>query len=235
MSQSKPTFFARVADRIDVALLWLKWPCAVLSIVLLYPAVQACFGVVLSCLRDPKPIVPFVIGAAVYVALWLWLIRWWRTTWLSTLEHELTHALFAVLTGHRVVGLKTTWKDGGHMRYLGRGNWIVTLAPYFFPTVCWALMLVYLIVPVIPWKVAHGLNGLAFAYHVTSTMRETHAGQSDLKRAGFLFSFALLPTANLVCNGLVVAFSYGGPQGALSFLENIVIVTRKLAGLVYGG
>lgn len=231
MSAPKTTFFSRLADRIDVVFLWFKWPCAVLSVVVLYPAIQACFGVVLSCIREPQPILPFVGGAGVYVVMWLWFIRWWRTTWLSTLEHELTHALFAVLTLHRVVGLKTSWKDGGHVRYLGRGNWLVTLAPYFFPTVCWALMLIYVLVPVIPWHMAHALNGAAFAYHVTSTMRETHAGQTDLQRAGFLYCFAFLPTANLVCNGLVVAFSYGGPQAALTFLENIAVLTQKLMAL----
>jgi hypothetical protein len=231
MPAHRPSLFSRMSDRIDVGFVWLKWPFAVLSIVLLVPAIEACFAVLIGCVREPRPILPFVGGVGVYLLLWLWLIRWWRTTFFSTLEHELTHSLFAVLTFHKVVGLRTSWSQGGHMRFVGRGNWLITLAPYFFPTICWALMLFYWLVPVIPWEIAHALNGAAFAYHVTSTMRETHAGQSDLQRAGFLYCFAVLPTANLLCNGLVVAFAYSGPSGVVTFLQNIEIATKSLLAM----
>lgn len=231
MTSKRAILFSRIADRIDLVFAWLKWPCAVLSVLLIWPALQVCFGVILSCIRDPQPILPFVGGAAIYVALWMWTIRWWRTTWLSTLEHELTHAFFAVLTFHKVVGLKATWSQGGHVQFTGRGNWLITLSPYFFPTVCWFLMLVFWLLPAVPWHTAAILNGAAFAYHVTSTMRETHGGQTDLKKAGFVYCFAFLPTANLICNGMVVAYSYAGPKGALTFLQNIVIVAQKIIEL----
>lgn len=231
MAAKGTSLISRLADGIDVGFAWLKWPCALLSIVLFVPLLEACFAVVIGCVRAPRPILPFVGGAGVYVLLWLWLIRWWRSTWLSTLEHEVTHAVFAWLTLHKVVGLRTTWSSGGHMRYLGRGNWLITLAPYFFPTVCWALILFYWLVPVVPREIAHALSGAAFGYHVTSTMRETHGGQTDLMKVGFVYCFAFLPTANLLCNGLVVAFSYAGPTGVSVFLQNTATATRSLLAM----
>lgn len=210
-----------LSDRIDGVFGWIKWPVAILSIVLFVPTVEAVFGLLGSVMREPRPLFPFLGGAAFYFAVWAWFIRSWRTTLLSTLEHELTHAVFAVLTMHRVVDIKTTWRSGGHVRFLGQGNWLITLAPYFFPTVCFVLMPVFAFLPIVAVHVGNALIGASFAYHVTSTMRETHAGQSDLRKAGFLFAFAFLPTANLICNGLVVGFSLSGQQGAWEFLKSI--------------
>ncbi len=203
-----------------MALAWLKWPCGIASLLLLLPTIGACFQLIVSIAKSPSPLIPFAAGAAVYVVGWLMFIRHWRTTFLSTLEHELTHALFAWLTFHRVVGLKTTWSSGGHMQYLGRGNWLITLAPYFFPTLCTVLLLILAFVPSV--KVAGDvLLGAAFAYHVTSTMRETHPGQTDLQSTGYLFALAFLPTANLICHGVVLAYCHAGTGQMSAFLQSI--------------
>ena len=217
-----------VTDRIDISINWLKWPVAVASVVLLIPSLQQCFGLLKSMASTPQPILPFLGGAAVYFIVWRLFIRFWRTTLLSTLEHELTHALFAVLTLHRVVGMRTTWNSGGHLKFMGRGNWLITVAPYFFPTVCFVLILLAAIVPPLRSSIVDALIGAAFAYHVTSTMRETHPGQTDLQSSGFLFCFAFLPTANLISNGLVLAYSFGGTAGVGQFLSGIQAGARAL-------
>ena len=217
-----------VSDRIDTAINWLKWPVAVASVVLLLPSLQQSFGLLKSMASTPQPMLPFLGGAAVYFTLWRLFIRFWRTTLLSTLEHELTHALFAVVTLHRVVGLRTSWNSGGHLKFVGRGNWLITVAPYFFPTICFVLILFAALIPALQSPVVDALIGAAFAYHVTSTMRETHPGQTDLQASGFLFCFAFLPTANLISNGLVLAYSFGGLAGAGQFLSAIQAGARSL-------
>jgi hypothetical protein len=53
-------------------------------------------------------------GEAGYFALsWWWFKRSPMGQWFSTLEHELIHALFAVLTLNRVTGLNATSHAGG--------------------------------------------------------------------------------------------------------------------------
>src|SRR5436190_23144549 len=47
------------------------------------------------------------------------------------LGHELTHALWALMMGARVSGLKVR-KTGGQVK-TSKTNWLITLAPYFFP------------------------------------------------------------------------------------------------------
>lgn len=210
---------SRVADGIDSVLLWLRWPTAVFLLLLFLPVLNACVSLLVAIVKSPEPIIPFAAGLGIYLVLWALSIRHWRTTWLSTLEHELTHALFAVLTCHRVVGIRTTWRSGGHVKYVGKGNWLVTLAPYFFPTVCLLLLPVFLLVPVLESRVGDAVLGAAFAYHVTSTIRETHLGQSDLHKSGLLFCLLVLPSLNLLSHGTVVAWCHGGNAGLASFVR----------------
>ncbi len=202
-----------ISDRIDRFVDWLKWPVAIAALVLLVPSVLASFELVVACARTPETILAFIGGAGLYLLVWVWTIRRWRTTFLSTFEHEFTHALFAILTLHRVTELKTTWKSGGHVRIIGLGNWLITVAPYFFPTVCFVLIPVFRLLTFVPTNVADAIVGAAFVYHITSTMRETHSGQTDLQLVGYLFSVMFLPTAILVSHGTVLAFAWGGLKG----------------------
>ena len=209
----------RTADGIDNALQLLRWPVALLLPVTIVPTAGACLSLVQSMVFAPGPILPFSVGLLAYLALWIATIRRWRTTWLSTLEHELTHALFALLTFHPVVEIRTTWRSGGQMRYRGKGNWLITLSPYFFPTICMLLLSVLALVPVLFSQTGEVLVGAAFGYHLTSTVRETHAGQSDLREAGYLFSLLVLPGLFLLTHGVVLAWCYGGNVGLAGFLR----------------
>lgn len=210
-----------VSDRIDIFVDWFKWPVAFAALVLFVPSVLASFDLVVNCVRNPGTILPFTGGAGLYLLIWFWTIRRWRTTLLSTFEHEFTHALFAILTLHRVTELKATWRSGGHVRIIGRGNWLITVSPYFFPTVCFILIPLFRLLTIVPANIADGIVGAAFTYHITSTMRETHGGQTDLKLVGYLFSTMFLPTAILISHGTVLAFAWGGVKGIQDFISTI--------------
>ena len=154
-----------------------------------------------------------------YGLLWWWYIRHSRITFLQTLEHELTHGLFALLTLHRIIRLRAALTGGGHIEFVGKGNWLITAAPYFFPTVCVFLLPICALVPGLTAWWGDILLGVAFAYHVTSTLRETHPGQSDLKQLGWLFCLAFLPTANLLSLGSLLSFVHGGTESLWQFLS----------------
>jgi hypothetical protein len=225
----KATMSQPISDRIDTFVDWLKWPVAIATVVLLVPTALACFELILLCGRLPEPILPFLGGAGLYLLVWLATIRRWRATFLSTIEHEFTHALFAMLTLHRVVELKATWSRGGHVRIIGQGNWLITVAPYFFPTVCFVMIPVFQLLTFLPPNIADAIVGAAFVYHITSTMRETHGEQTDLVLVGYLFSTMFLPTAILVGHGTVLAFAYGGLDGIRLFGTSISLHLRNLA------
>lgn len=207
---------------IDAALGWLKWPAALLAVAGLPFSLLASWRLLAKILANPAPLAALVIGLALYLVLWQALLRKRIFgTFFSTLEHELTHALFALATLHAVTGIRATFSRGGHIRYRGAGNWLITISPYFFPTICFLIIVATAVIPD-AWRWwADALLGAATAYHLTSTVRETHPGQTDLQKVGYLFSVLFLPTANIVAFGTVVAFCHSGLAGVVAFLGNM--------------
>ena len=133
-----------------------------------------------------------------------------RYTFFLTLEHELTHALFAWCTFHRVIDLQVTLTKGGQISFHGRGNWLIALAPYFWPTISLTLMAIAWLLPEPLQDVGQALIGASFAWHVTSTIREIHPAQTDIGKAGKLFSLLFLPVANMLAVGSLLSFAHGG-------------------------
>ena len=214
---------------IDRVLQWLKWPAAATALLLLPGTGLALWELVKQLAVAPAPILPFLGGGLLYTILWrLVLRRKFMGRYFATFEHELTHAIFAWATLHKVKGIRSSWNSGGQMTLSGKGNWLITIAPYYFPTVCAALGLVFLFVPADKMALVNALMGAALAYHITSTRHETHAEQSDLKRVGHPFAWMFLPTANLLAIGMVIAFSYGGTEQVGAFLAEIGQSTARL-------
>ena len=53
---------------------------------------------------------------------------------MEIVAHEMTHAFFALLTLHKVTGIRVEGDNsGGNMSFEGEGNWLIVIAPYFFP------------------------------------------------------------------------------------------------------
>jgi hypothetical protein len=199
-----------IADTLDRILAILKWPVAITGLVFLPGLVSALLEVVRAIAREPDPCLAFLAGAGICAAAW-YLIFSKRTVgnFIVVLEHELTHALFAWLTFHRVVGFRATLRRGGHVRYTGRGNWLISIAPYFVPTLSIVAIAVLNWLPA-PY-LAYGSAGLGatFAYHLLSTWSETHRHQTDLQEVGLVFSAVFLLAANALVYGLILGFACG--------------------------
>lgn len=208
---------------IDNVLETLKWPIGVLAVLmvvpLVYAAIQFVGRLVLHPVSNLWGLIWFVAGILLYTFVWRpFGQKRFETDWLLTVEHELTHALFAFLTWHRVKSFKVT-REGGKVEVVGGSNWLIALAPYFFPTAPLILMLVSVLMPlasVLPWT--RVLLGFAMAYHVRSTVTETHGAQTDFEQAGKWFSAMFLPAANLLAVGMVATFAVGGWEEVTQFL-----------------
>ncbi|MBU1238888.1 M50 family metallopeptidase, partial [Myxococcota bacterium] len=185
-----------MASKIDTGFSVIKWPVALLALALLPGSAVAFWGVITGVYHHFGAMIPFLGGFAAYLAAWYFLLKHpLLGSAFSTLEHELTHALFAILTGHRVTGIKTSWSKGGEMTSVGGYNWLIYAGPYFFPTFSFLLMLLMILLPL--GAVTRAVFGASIAYHMTSTLRETHMGQSDLQSIGYIFSLMFLPAANV--------------------------------------
>ena len=167
----------------------------------------------------------FGAGFGGYTIVW-WLLfrRRFMGSYFSTFEHELTHALFAWMTLHRVVGLSVTWRRGGSCTFegAGGGNWLIAIAPYWFPTLVIPALILLYVAPEQELPQLQALVGVTTAYHVLSTWTETHRQQPDFQHSGKLFALLFLPTANLMVYGAIILFTLCGPEAATSYLKGTI-------------
>jgi len=196
-----------IARAFDRLLGWLKWPVAIVAFIFLPGLVYALYFVLRGVVAHPGNWVPFLIGAAAYAVFFVGFASR-RVGFWTIVEHELTHALFAWATFHRVVGF-SAMRGGGHVRYIGRGNWLIAIAPYFFPTFTLIVIAVLTWLPPQQLAIGAGVLGASVAHHVLSTWSEAHRHQTDLREVGWLWCWLALPSINAFVLGIVLAYAAG--------------------------
>ena len=142
--------------------------------------------------------VPALAGAACWCVIYLLLPK---PMWVYVVGHELTHAIWTWLQGGRVKKLKATSK-GGHV-IVTRSNFLVALAPYFFPLYAILVGLFFFAGHMIwNWRNYlawfHLLLGAAYAFHVTLTWHILKHEQTDISEQGYLFSGVVIFLGNVV-------------------------------------
>jgi hypothetical protein len=209
--------------KIDLLINRLKWVAAAGAAAVTPSLAWALLKLGQRVVFSPWSLLPFAAGTVLSILLWRrWLGNSRIGRFLLTLEHESTHALFAMVTWHRIIGFRASLGRGGEIRFLGRGNWLITIAPYFFPTAALLLFLIAYLLPFpgLPWQ--SFLLGVALGYHIVSTYRETHRDQTDLQTVGMTFCWLFLPAANLAVVGLLISFAHAGSEGMSEWFGDIV-------------
>ena len=140
--------------------------------------------------------VAILAGAACWLAIFLLLPKPMRV---YVFGHELTHALWTWIFGGKVTRFKATSK-GGHV-VVTRSNFLIALAPYFFPVYVVLLILCFVLghliwewTPYVVWF--HLLIGAAYAFHVTFTCHILRTRQSDITSQGYFFSAVIIFLGN---------------------------------------
>jgi len=195
-----------VSAGVDRVVGWLKWPLALVSLVFLPGVIYALGFVARDIARRPASIVPTLAGAGAFVVLWLAVLLPKRSRHhLVTLEHELTHWLLALITLHRVSGLRAALTGGGHVRYMGRGNWLIAIAPFVVPTAS------LIVIALAGWlhspRLLSALLGATLAWNVVANWAPVHRHHGDHREVGAVFSFLFVTCANGLVLGLVLAYA----------------------------
>ncbi len=128
--------------------------------------------------------------------------------------HELTHAIWGLLTGARVGPIRVR-ASGGSVALSDAGVW-TTLAPYFVPfyTVIIVLLrlLLGLVIDMSRWELAWlFLVGLTWSFHITYTLRSLLQHQPDIQAFGRLFSCSLILLFNLLLLGYLLVAASAAP------------------------
>jgi len=141
--------------------------------------------------------VAIVAGAACWLGIFLLLPKPMRV---YVFGHELTHVLWTWLFGGRVKKFKATAK-GGHV-VVTRTNFLIVLAPYFFPLYAILVVLCFVLGHLIwGWTTYlvwfHLLVGAAYAFHVTLTIHILQTRQTDITSQGYFFSAVIIFLGNI--------------------------------------
>ena len=199
-------------------------------------------------LRAGGVVIPFAAGILIGIFVDQVILR--RAPAIETFEHELTHALCAMLFLRRLESFVVRRGGGGAVRHRGNfggtfGDDFIGLAPYFLPTFTVATVLVR---PVLgsqwfPWyDVAIGTT---FGFHLWTTARETQgnwtgrifpdaiSGQptrSDIAERGFVYSFLFITVSSLAVMGFLAAVLVHGYHGIPDWARVVWDTTAHLAG-----
>ncbi|MCY2974461.1 MAG: hypothetical protein NTW52_07305 [Planctomycetota bacterium] len=101
-------------------------------------------------------------------------------------------------------------------------NWLIQIAPYFFPTAAGILWIAAIFIPLgfLGWTTI--ALGLATGFHVTSTIIEIRTDRDELQQLGWRFCWMFLPAANLMVLGCLLSFSQEGFTGIFDFLSDSI-------------
>ncbi|HOO57239.1 MAG TPA: M50 family metallopeptidase [bacterium] len=152
-------------------------------------------------------------GFVIYIPLHI-IFR--RLIVLHVFGHELTHALWSMLFGGKIHEIYVSRNRGGFATYT-KGNFLVTLAPYFFPLYAVFFLILHLIVANSFKPYIDILLGASISFHVFLTIYSLRIGQQDLKRAGVVFSLVFIYMMNCVVLGLIISTATG--SDSISFLK----------------
>lgn len=146
----------------------------------------------------------------------LWLIAFFglpRPIIVYVFGHELTHALWVLLMGGRVSRFRVG-REGGHI-VTNRNNFLIALAPYFFPIYSILAIAAYGVLSIFydvqPYgRLLYAVIGATWAFHFTFTCWMIPKNQSDLKDQGTFFSLVVIYLMNLLL--LSVMLVVASPQ-----------------------
>ena len=176
---------------------WLKAAVAALLLPVCFGAALALWKVIRACGSADTTWVPMLAGMTCWGVIY-WLLP--RPMWIYVFGHELTHAVWTWACGGRVRKFRAT-ADGGHV-VVTKTNFLIALAPYFFPFYAVIVAAVYAVgrlfwdwQPYLPWF--HLLLGAAYAFHVTLTAHILKTEQPDITEQGYLFSGVIVFLGNV--------------------------------------
>lgn len=130
--------------------------------------------------------------------------------------HEMTHAFFAFLTLHKVKSIRVNPdNDGGAMSFEGPSNWLIVIAPYFFPLFGMMVMVaISIYTRYAPSNfIINMIIGFFIGYHIDTVASQIHEKQTDLPKVGYKFCVVFLPGANLWAIFSMMAFNSRGWDG----------------------
>ena len=205
---------------ISLALNSLKWPIGIIKLFLSPAALLAIIDIAETVPGNWIETVCLLSGMIVYLLIRNLLLG--ERSWIRTLEvfhHEFIHALAAILSFGTISEIYATRSKGGHVAYRGRGNWVITLAPWFLPLfpLSMACMSIILIQPFS--YISLVLTGIGISFYYLSLINDARMHQPDLIKIGLPFLAIFLIPINVILFHLTILIGINGSEGFVMWGE----------------
>lgn len=177
---------------------WVKFVIGILLLPVCFGAASALSRVVSATGNAQMFWVALVGGAACWLTVFLLLPK---PMLIYVFGHELTHALWTWVCGGRVKKFKAS-ASRGHV-ILTKSNFLIALAPYFFPLYA-VLVILFFVIGHLIWNWQHYLPwfhffiGAAYAFHITLTWHILQTRQTDITDQGYVFSIVVIWLGNVL-------------------------------------
>ena len=145
----------------------------------------------------------------------------------STLRHELCHWLFSVLSFSKPYSIQINPDGSGHYQHIGKGNYFLTLAPYFFPITSFSLLLASVVFQK-PITIYFIIMGLALAFDVVSMFKDYHFQQTDWNKNGILFSVQFSVLMFIIMLMFYFTILFGGFHEAWNLIKTTFFTIKKI-------
>jgi len=127
------------------------------------------------------------------------------------IEHELTHIIFALLSGIKIKGV--SFKKSHSYVKTNRVNIFVALAPYSFPLYTLLVIAIYKVVKNffysnIVSSVFYFLMGASLSFHLTVTLHYIQLDQPDMKRWGYFSSMVFILLWSIIVLSVILALMF---------------------------
>ena len=217
----------------------MRFPLSLLALLLIPGSALALWDALIVIAGNKDLWIPLISGFALGIPFYFMVIK--KIHVISTFEHELTHALVALLFFRRIHKFIVTSKRGGQVQYSGNfggefGTLLIGLAPYYLPTLTLISVLIRPFLPPgwFPWY--DGFIGATLAFHIFSTVDETKLSwtkhtftgvgdnqktKSDIGKVGYIFAFLVITGFGIFLLGLSFQLIGSGYTGTWPFLKQV--------------
>jgi hypothetical protein len=169
----------------------------------------------------------FLIGFVFYLFVHL---IFYKPVFIHVMSHELTHAIWAFIFGGKTKKIEIA-SDGGKV-LINKSNFLISLAPYFFPLYTMIFILIYLIAKEEYYPFLAFFIGASLSFHIALTLYSLKHEQSDLTEdSNIIFSYAFILFMNLLILILILSLIFS-KISFIPFIKNTFLGMVKLIKLV---
>jgi hypothetical protein len=167
----------------------------------------------------------FVLGFVLYLFIHF---LFYKPVFIHVMTHELTHLFWAYIFGGRAKKLEVS-HNGGRV-LINKTNFLISLAPYFFPLYTFCFIIIYLIARVEFLPYIAFFIGASLSFHIALTLYSLKTNQSDFTEdSNVFFSIAFIFLMNVIIIALVLSLL----SSKVNFLNFIMETLKGSVTIVY--